>query len=158
MTPDRLHKLTARRDDVQAALLDLLAMPVANRLGPRGGKSAWPEEVKSCESLLKTLDASIAQLRPRPVETKPKRRRAVPPEQLDRREIARIAQDERTELRVSILLPTTGKRGGQRLVDVRLFYLAKSAAGWSPSPRGLTVAADKLDHLIAALRTASEHA
>lgn len=96
MTPDRLHKLTARRDDVQAALLELLAIPAANRLRPRGGKSAWPEEIKSCESLLKTLDASIAQLRPRPVETKPKRRRAVPPEQLDRREIARIAQDEQT--------------------------------------------------------------
>ena len=155
MTPDRVHRLVARRDEVQAALLDLLAMPEADRLGPRGGKGAWPEAVKSCESLLKTFDASIAQLRPRPVEMK--RRRSVP-EKLEHREIARIVQDEQTEVRVSIVLLTTGKRGGQRLVDVRLFYLAKSGAGWCPSPRGLAFAHDKLGDLIAALRTASEHA
>ena len=65
--------------------------------------------------------------------------------------LASIERSATEEMRVSI-----NEYKGKEYVDMRIYYTTDDGATWNPTKKGITVAPERIDEVIAALNKAKE--
>ena len=139
MGGDRLARLQEQRATHEAERVRLLALPEAERLGPRGGLSSWKSAVADAVGMVAAIDRAISN----------ERRFVVPGASAT---TARIPQRRRREIRVSVR-----KGPGALSVDIWSWASSRLTGEMRPTNRRIVLDADKLDALIDALRDARQH-